>query len=160
MKISIKTFENKDTDSVVKANATLTIDDMFVVKNLSVIEGKNGLFVNMPHHKTNEVDESGKAVYRDDAFPLSKELRDKIQELAIRSYENHEQDVSAVVESPTKAPKEKEAGDDEKESPGQGKASVLGELKVNEDKAKEKKVNTKSAIKVTMEKTKKSEPEI
>jgi stage V sporulation protein G len=34
-----------------KAYATLTFDACFVVRNVKVIEGKNGLFVAMPSHK-------------------------------------------------------------------------------------------------------------
>ena len=63
MYISVKAFENADPDSEVKAHVNMTIDNAFVVKNLAVVQGKNGLFVNMPHHKSNEVGEDGKAVY-------------------------------------------------------------------------------------------------
>ena len=34
-----------------KAYATLTFDHCFVVRNIKIIEGKNGLFVAMPSHK-------------------------------------------------------------------------------------------------------------
>ena len=85
MNITVKAFENADPDSAVKAHVNMTIDNAFVVKNLAVVQGKNGLFVNMPHHKSNEVGEDGKAVYKDDAFPLTKGLRDKISEAAIES---------------------------------------------------------------------------
>jgi len=47
MYISVKAFENADPDSAVKAHVNLTIDNAFVVKNLSVVQDKNGLFVNM-----------------------------------------------------------------------------------------------------------------
>ncbi len=94
MNITIKTFENADPDSAIKAHANMTIDNAFVVKNLSVVQGKNGLFVNMPHHKTNEVGEDGKSIYRDDAFPLNKELRDKIQKAAVESYEKGGEEVN------------------------------------------------------------------
>ena len=87
MYISVKAFENADRDSAVKANVNLTIDNAFVVKNLTIVQGRNGMFLNMPHHKSNEVGADGKAVYKDDAFPLSKNLRDKMQEAAIESYE-------------------------------------------------------------------------
>jgi len=87
MYISVKAFENADPDSAVKAHVNMTIDNAFVVKNLAVVQGKNGLFVNTPHHKSNEVGEDGKVVYKDDASPLTKGLRDKISEAAIQSYE-------------------------------------------------------------------------
>ena len=41
-------------DSKLKAFVTLTFDDMFVVRDLKVIEGKKGLFVAMPSVKMKE----------------------------------------------------------------------------------------------------------
>ena len=125
MYISVKAFENADPDSAVKAHVNMTIDNAFVVKNLAVVQGKNGLFVNMPHHKSNEVGEDGKAVYKDDAFPLTKGLRDKISEAAIQSYERGGEEVTleydSVQKEQTKANPEKSG----KEGARQGKPSVL-----------------------------------
>lgn len=100
MNFSVKTFANSEQDSAIKAHATLTIDNAFVIKNLTVVQGKNGLFVNMPHHKTNEVDENGKALYKDDAFPLSKEMRDLIQKAAVESYKEGGKEVEAWMATP------------------------------------------------------------
>lgn len=94
MNITVKAFENADTESAIKAHVNLTLGDAFVVKNLTLVQGKNGLFINMPHHKTNEVDDAGKAIYRDDAFPLEKELRDKIQEAAVESYKGSGKEIT------------------------------------------------------------------
>ena len=44
MYISVKAFENADRDSAVKANVNLTIDNAFVVKNLTIVQGRNGMF--------------------------------------------------------------------------------------------------------------------
>lgn len=103
----------------------MTIDNAFVVKNLAVVQDKNGLFVNMPHHKSNEVGENGKVVYKDDAIPLTKGLRDKISEAAIQSYERGGEEVTLeydfVQKEHTKTNQEKSG----KEGARQGKASVL-----------------------------------
>ena len=148
MNITVKAFENADPDSAIKAHANMTIDNAFVVKNLAVVQGKNGLFVNMPHHKSNELDENGKAIYRDDAFPLNKDLRDKIQEAAISSYEKGGQEVSfdfaTKEKSKTSEKSEKEGA---RRSDG-GRVSVLDEL----DGLK---IDCNAPIKVTMEKPKK-----
>ena len=125
MNISVKAFENADPDSAVKAHVNLTIDNAFVVKNLSVVEGKNGLFVNMPHHKSNEVGEDGKAVYKDDAFPLTKGLRDKISEAAITSYENKGQEVIIEYDSLQNVQNKTNPEKSGKEGARQGKSSVL-----------------------------------
>lgn len=150
MNISVKAFENADQDSAIKAHVNLTIDNAFVVKNLAVVQGKNGLFVNMPHHKSNEVDENGKAVYKDDAFPLKKDLRDKIQEAAIESYEKGGQEVSFDYAAPEKTKTaEASAKEGARLDESEGRASVLRILKEEPLKG------TDRPIKITMEEPKK-----
>ena len=43
--------ESRAGETRLKAYATLTFDHCFVVRNIKIIEGKNGLFVAMPSHK-------------------------------------------------------------------------------------------------------------
>ena len=133
MYISVKSFENTDPESAVKAHANLTIDNAFVVKNLAVVQGKNGLFVNMPHHKSNEVGEDGKAVYKDDAFPLTKGLRDKIRDAAVESYERGGQEISFEYDSVQKTKENTNPEISGKEDARQGKPSVLKILQDKED---------------------------
>lgn len=47
----IKIFLKEGQDKKLKAYATLTIDNVFVVRNVKVIEGNKGLFVAMPSRK-------------------------------------------------------------------------------------------------------------
>ncbi|MCG1011960.1 septation regulator SpoVG [Tepidanaerobacter sp. GT38] len=63
-----------------KAIASITFDDEFVVHDIRVIEGQNGLFIAMPSRKT----ASGK--FRDIAHPISSEARAKIQEVILNHY--------------------------------------------------------------------------
>lgn len=150
MNYSVKTFANADQDSAIKANATLTIDNAFVVKNFALVQGKNGMFVNMPHHKTNEVDENGKAVYRDDAFPLKKELRDKIQDAAIESYQKGGQEISFDFTSTEKSKSaEVSAKEGARLDGAEERPSVLKILKEEPLKG------TDIPIKITMEEPKK-----
>jgi len=132
MNISVKSFENQDPDSAVKANVNMTIDNAFVVKNLAVVQGKNGLFVNMPHHKSTEVGEDGKAIYKDDAFPLSKDLRDKIRDAAVESYEKGGEEVAFEYEAGQRAQNKTNPEKSGKEDARQGKDSILKNL--NEEK--------------------------
>ena len=105
----------------------------------------------MPHHKSNEVDENGKAVYKDDAFPLKKDLRDKIQDAAIESYQKGGQEVSFDYSAPEKSKTaEASAKEDARLDEGIGKPSVLKILKDEEPKG------TDRPIKITMEEPKKS----
>jgi len=65
----------------VKAVASVTFDDEFVVHNLRIVEGERGLFVAMPSRKL----PSGE--FRDVAHPVTMETREKIQIAVLREYE-------------------------------------------------------------------------
>ena len=63
-----------------KAFANIVIDDAFIIKNIKVIEGKNGLFIAMPSQKNKNGE------YRDIAHPLNTETRNEIERLVIEKY--------------------------------------------------------------------------
>jgi stage V sporulation protein G len=55
MEISeVRIFPRESEDRKLKAYATITIDNAFVVRNVKVIEGNKGLFVAMPSRKLRE----------------------------------------------------------------------------------------------------------
>lgn len=66
------------------ANASITLDDAFVIRNLSVMNGSKGIFVSMPSQKG--LDKDGREAYFDTAFPLSKELRGEINRVVLDAY--------------------------------------------------------------------------
>ena len=57
-----------------KAIVSVTFDDMFVVHDMKIIEGQNGLFIAMPSRKT----PSGE--YKDVAHPINTAAREELQE--------------------------------------------------------------------------------
>lgn len=63
-----------------KAIAAVTFDDCFVVHELRVIEGDNGLFVAMPSRKLPNGE------FRDIAHPINSETRDMIEKTVIDTY--------------------------------------------------------------------------
>ncbi|MDI6839546.1 MAG: septation regulator SpoVG [bacterium] len=63
-----------------KAFASITIDDCFVVTDLRVIEGTKGLFVAMPSRKL------GNGSFKDIAHPLNNETREEIEKAVIDEY--------------------------------------------------------------------------
>ena len=63
-----------------KAFASITLEDSFVVDGLKVLERKEGLFVAMPSKKVNQ----GK--YIRTAFPIKKELEEQIYEAVLNAY--------------------------------------------------------------------------
>ncbi len=50
----VRIFHRESDDRKLKAYATITIDNAFVVRNVKVIEGTKGLFVAMPSRKLRE----------------------------------------------------------------------------------------------------------
>lgn len=50
----VRVFLKEGQDKKLKAYATLTFDNMFVVRNVKVIEGNKGMFVAMPSRKIKE----------------------------------------------------------------------------------------------------------
>lgn len=69
-----------DHEGRVRAVASITIEDEFVVHDIKVIEGTNGLFIAMPSKKS----QSGE--FRDIAHPISTETRTKIQDAILEAY--------------------------------------------------------------------------
>lgn len=50
----VRIFLKENANSKLRAYATITIDNAFVVRNIKVIEGKSGLFIAMPSRKVKE----------------------------------------------------------------------------------------------------------
>lgn len=64
-----------------KAYASVTFDDCFVVHSIGVIEGVNGLFVVMPSRKVNETE------FKNIAHPIVTSFREKISKAVLDAYE-------------------------------------------------------------------------
>ena len=64
-----------------KAIVSITFDEEFVVHDIKIIEGQNGLFIAMPSRKMSEGD------FRDIAHPILSETRNKIKDAILAEYE-------------------------------------------------------------------------
>ncbi len=64
-----------------KAFATVTFDNAFVVHNMKVVNGNNGLIVCMPSRKIKD------GTYKDIAHPINNEFRGKLEQLILKEYE-------------------------------------------------------------------------
>lgn len=73
--------------SNIRGLARVYFDDSFIVNNVSILQGKEKLFVAMPSYKTKQVDEHGKAVYQDVCYPVTKEFREKLYAEIVSQYE-------------------------------------------------------------------------
>ena len=64
-----------------KAVVSITIDQVFVVHDIKVIEGEKGLFIAMPSKK------SADGEYRDIAHPINTETRAMLERIILDEYE-------------------------------------------------------------------------
>lgn len=71
----------KGNDSKMKAIASITIDDVFVIHDIKVIDGEKGMFIAMPSRK------AGDGEYKDIAHPINSETRNSIQKIILEKYE-------------------------------------------------------------------------
>ncbi len=111
-RISLREHEGKR----LKAYATVTFDDSFVVRNIKVIEGNNGLFVAMPARKMKqfcsrcgkkveidskycgncgaqmpppkESDQARQSIHQDLAHPINQQFRDYLQSKVLDAYQD------------------------------------------------------------------------
>ena len=86
-----------------KAFVNMVIDDAFIVRNIKVIEGENGLFVAMPSRRVS----SGE--YRDIAHPINTETRNLIEQVIIAKYKEVLEEAPTVAESKQEVSTEPEA---------------------------------------------------
>ena len=83
------------TEGKMKAIVSVTFDDEFVVHDIKIIEGQNGLFIAMPSRKMGEGD------FRDIAHPSNSDTREKIQAAIFEVYEsmNDEEQLAEAAEA-------------------------------------------------------------
>lgn len=70
----------------IKAYTNIYIGEDFVVKNISIIEGSKGLFVSNPSSKSKKLDDNGKPIYNDIAFPTTADSRKAIYDAILDDY--------------------------------------------------------------------------
>lgn len=68
-------------DGKMRAVASITLDDEFVVHDIKIIDGQNGLFIAMPSKKMSD------GAFRDVAHPIRSEVRNQIKEQIFQAYE-------------------------------------------------------------------------
>ena len=84
MKIKARIDRMVNTGNV-KAIASVSLDGMFVVKNLKVMDGKKGLFVSMPQESYSGKD--GQKKYSNTFFALTNSAKLALQEAVLQVYE-------------------------------------------------------------------------
>ncbi|WBF57059.1 septation regulator SpoVG [Lysinibacillus sp. JK80] len=82
MEVTDVRLRRVQTDGRMRAIASITLDNEFVVHDIRVIDGNTGLFVAMPSKRTPDGE------FRDIAHPINSDTRNKIQEIILNQYHN------------------------------------------------------------------------
>ncbi len=81
MKVSdVRIREVRHSDGRLRAVASITIDDCFVVHDIKIFERDGECFIGMPSRKTADGE------YKDIAHPLNTETREMLQNLILERY--------------------------------------------------------------------------
>ncbi|WP_138420007.1 septation regulator SpoVG [Aquibacillus sediminis] len=80
MEVTDVRLRRVNTEGRMRAIASITLDQEFVVHDIRVIDGNNGLFVAMPSKRTPDGE------FRDIAHPINSNTRAKIQEAVLGEY--------------------------------------------------------------------------
>lgn len=69
-----------NSDSKLKAIASITIDSAFVIHDIKVIEGEGGIFIAMPSRKGSD------GLFKDIAHPINAESRAIVKDKIVEAY--------------------------------------------------------------------------
>jgi len=83
-----------------KAYVSIVLDDCFLVSDLKVIHGPNGLFISMPSKRKKNGE------FKDIAHPLNRETREQMERRILSEYERARTDAPSAPPSPMESPSE------------------------------------------------------
>jgi stage V sporulation protein G len=78
---NVRLNKTLNTESKMKAVASVTFDNEFVVHGIKIIDSPKGLFIAMPSR------EKANGEHKDIAHPINQETRQKIQDAIFKEYE-------------------------------------------------------------------------
>ncbi|MCL2342009.1 MAG: septation regulator SpoVG [Firmicutes bacterium] len=81
MQITDVRLRKVNSENRMKAVASVTFDNEFVIHDIKVIESQNGLFIAMPSRKTPNGE------FKDIAHPINADTRERIQAAILEAYE-------------------------------------------------------------------------
>ena len=80
MKITDVRIRKIASEGKMKAIVSVTFENEFVVHDIKIIEGQNGLFIAMPSRKTPDGE------FKDIAHPINTETRERLQNAILEEY--------------------------------------------------------------------------
>lgn len=115
--VKVTPFEREGSN--IRGLARIYLEDSFVVNNVSLLEGKKGLFVAMPSYKTKQTDKDGKSEYQDICYPVTKAFRERLYETVTEAYE--------LAKAEQKEQPEQQEKQKAKKKDGKWQAAAVGE---------------------------------
>ena len=92
MEMDVRIYPDRG-DGPAVATASVTLNDCFAIRDVRIMEGKNGLFVSMPSRKVN-------GEYRDICFPCTKEFKQWFDQAVLGAYEQTQSQKVQKVSEP------------------------------------------------------------
>jgi stage V sporulation protein G len=80
MRVTDVRIRKINSEGKMKAIVSITLEEQFVIHDVRVIEGNNGLFVAMPSKRTPEGE------FKDIAHPITSQMRELIQSAVLMAY--------------------------------------------------------------------------
>lgn len=84
MEITNITIFKTNLKEPVLARANVILSGTFIIRGITLIEGKNGRFISMPSRRLRNTD---KKSYRDVCHPLNQEIRNELTEKIFEAYD-------------------------------------------------------------------------
>ena len=92
MQITDVRLRKVNSENRMKAVASVTFDNEFVIHDIKVIESANGLFIAMPSRKTPNGE------FKDIAHPINVETREKVQKAILEAYDAPDAEITDSAE--------------------------------------------------------------
>lgn len=76
----VRVRKTEKEENKLRAIVSVTIEEGFVIHDIKVIEGTDGLFIAMPSRKTKDGN------YKDIAHPINAETRKELSDIILKAY--------------------------------------------------------------------------
>lgn len=87
LSIKVTVIPMKENEGCLKANASIILNDIFKVTGIRIgISQKGNIFVSMPDYKTGRLDDNGKDIYQDIAYPVTRQFRQELYDEIVKEF--------------------------------------------------------------------------
>lgn len=87
MDIRVTVTPMQNQEGSIKANASVIFNGIFKVIGIRIgISQKGKIFVSMPDYKTGRLDDNGKDIYQDIAYPVTRQFRQELYEKIVNGF--------------------------------------------------------------------------